>query len=189
MKVVVKVLRGDASDAEQMRFLDESRLYRDGNHGNILKLLGHSIETNPFLLLLEFCALGDLKSYLISTVTRAEVLNSRGEVLRMALDVAKGLEWMAASDITHGDLAARNCQVGSEGRILIGDYGLSTQNFKDDYYWSSNIAIPLRWAAPETLHCTINTIQTLRVRSGITLLCIFWCHCYYYIRFRSSVAS
>lgn len=163
MRVIVKVLRGDASDGEQMRFLDESRMYRDGNHANILKLLGHSIETHPFLLLMEFCALGDLKSYLISNVSRAEVLNSRGDVLKMALDVAKGLEWMAASDFTHGDLAARNCQVGSD-RILIGDYGLSTQIFKDDYYWSSNIAIPLRWAAPETLHCTINTIQTLRVK-------------------------
>lgn len=70
---------------------------------------------------------------------------------------------MGSADFTHGDLAARNCQVGSEGRIVIGDYGIATNTYKDDYYWSSNIAIPLRWAAPETVHCTINTIQTLKV--------------------------
>jgi tRNA A-37 threonylcarbamoyl transferase component Bud32 len=71
---------------------------------------------------------------------------------------------MGSADFVHGDLAARNCQVGSEGRALIGDYGLF--KFKDDYYWSGNVAIPLRWAAPETLHCTINTIQTLKVRDN-----------------------
>src|SRR5947207_2133641 len=108
---------------------------RDANHGNILKLLGQSIETSPFLLIMEHCPQGDLKGYLIKNVSRAEILNSQGSILRMGLDIAKGLEWMLMADFVHGDLAARNCQVGSEGRILIGDYGLATQSYKDDYYW------------------------------------------------------
>ena len=89
-------------------------------------------------------------------------------------DIAKGLEWMLSADFIHKDLAARNCQVGSEGRIVIGDYGLAVQNYRDDYYWGSNTAIPLRWSAPETLHCTINTIQTLKVRR--VCLTTFYCH-------------
>ncbi|CAG7727364.1 unnamed protein product [Allacma fusca] len=163
LRVLVKVLREDASGTEQMRFLDESRLYRESNHGNILKLLGHSIEKLPFLLIMEHCPQGDLKSFLIANVSRAELLYSQGALLRMGHDIAKGLEWMSSAGFIHKDLATRNCQVGSEGRIIIGDYGLSVQNFRDDYYWGSNVAIPLRWSAPETFHCTINTIQTLKV--------------------------
>ena len=85
IRVLVKVLREDASGLEQMRFLDESRLYRDADNGNVLKLLGHSIEMTPFLLIMEYCPQGDLKSYLISNVTRADLLNSRGDIVRMAL--------------------------------------------------------------------------------------------------------
>ncbi len=86
IRVVVKVLREEASGLEQMRFLDEARLYRDADeNGNVLKLLGHSIEMTPFLLLLEACPEGDLKSHLIANVSRSELLNSRGDLLRMAL--------------------------------------------------------------------------------------------------------
>jgi len=85
IKVLVKSLREDASGIEQMRFLDESRLYRDANHGNILKLLGHSIEKLPFLLIMDHCPQGDMKSYLIANVTRAEMLSNQGALIRMAL--------------------------------------------------------------------------------------------------------
>lgn len=81
----MKRLKQEASQLDQMRFLDESRIYRDANQGNILKLLGHSIEKLPFLLIMEHCPQGDLKSYLISNVTRAETLSTQGVILNMAL--------------------------------------------------------------------------------------------------------
>lgn len=85
MRVIVKLLREDATHQEQMRFLDESRMYRDASHGNILQLLGHSIEKVPFLLIMEHCPEGDLKSFLIANISRAELLNSQGTIIRMAL--------------------------------------------------------------------------------------------------------
>lgn len=87
------------------------------------------------------------------------------------------MEWLHNAGFVHPDLACRNCQVGSENRVVIGDYALGTQNFKDDYHWSSNIAIPLRWTAPETLHCTSNIIQILKVTESSniwTLGVVIW---------------
>lgn len=87
------------------------------------------------------------------------------------------MEWLHNAGFVHPDLAARNCQVGSENRVVIGDYGVGTQNFKDDYHWTSSIAIPLRWTAPETLHCTSSVIQILKVTESSniwTLGVVIW---------------
>lgn len=69
-----------------------------------------------------------------------------------SIDIIRGVKWMEQAGFIHGDLAARNCLVATPaGKVVIGDYGHSSQKFKLDYYWSSGYAVPLRWAAPETL--------------------------------------
>jgi hypothetical protein len=49
------------------------------------------------------------------------------------------------------------------GKVLLGDYGLGPHQYKDDYYWSSNLAVPIRWAAPETFSCTMDVIVASKV--------------------------
>ena len=56
MAVAVKVLREDATDTEQMYFLNELRPYRDLSHPNILKVLAACLDTEPFLILLQLCS-------------------------------------------------------------------------------------------------------------------------------------
>lgn len=53
--VAVKVLREDATPTEQMYFLHELRPYRDLSHSNVLKVLAHCLETEPFLILMQLC--------------------------------------------------------------------------------------------------------------------------------------
>jgi len=85
LTVCLQVLKEDADGPEQMRFLDEARWNRDATHGNVLKLLGHCIDCMPYIVILEHASGGDLKSFLISNVTKGEQLNSKGLILRMAL--------------------------------------------------------------------------------------------------------
>lgn len=87
------------------------------------------------------------------------------------------------------DLAARNCQLTSEYSVKIGDYGTSIEKFKvcsctclsdicvnhcnvcsqEEYYYAGEMALPIRWCAPETLVCTDSTIETKEVYN--LLLC------------------
>ncbi|CAG7697420.1 unnamed protein product, partial [Allacma fusca] len=62
----------------------------------------------------------------------------------MALDIAHGLDWMHKNNFIHPDLAARNCLVGNNGQIVIGDYGLTPQKYKAEYYWRASVGIPIR---------------------------------------------
>ncbi|GLH02940.1 Tyrosine-protein kinase transmembrane receptor Ror [Gryllus bimaculatus] len=162
-RVVVKILHEDATPTDHMFFLHEARPYRDLRHPNVLRLVGRCLETDPFLVVLEACTSGDLKSFLSQNISTAEALSQQGVTLLMCCQVAAGLQFMHQHGFVHTDLAARNCLVTSDLTVKIGDYGISIDTFKEDYYCTSDVALPIRWCAPETLHCTDTTIETKEV--------------------------
>lgn len=55
-RVIVRILKEDATAAEQAYFLQEARPYKELSHPNVLKLLGRCLENAPFLLVFETCA-------------------------------------------------------------------------------------------------------------------------------------
>uniref|UniRef100_A0A3P8SYQ4 Apoptosis associated tyrosine kinase n=1 Tax=Amphiprion percula TaxID=161767 RepID=A0A3P8SYQ4_AMPPE len=99
---------------------------------------------------MEFCPLGDVKGYLRSCRT-AETMTPEPLILqRMACDIASGLLHLHKHNFTHSDLALRNCLLTADVSVKIGDYGLSHNKYKDDYYVTSDqMYVPLRWIAPE----------------------------------------
>ncbi|KAJ3598587.1 hypothetical protein NHX12_002093 [Muraenolepis orangiensis] len=156
-QVVVKELRVSASPLEQRKFLAESEPYRSLQHPNILQCLGQCSENVPFLLVMEFCQLGDLKRYLRAQrksdgVTPDLLTRDLLTIQRMAFEITSGLLHLHENNYIHSDLALRNCLVTSDLTVRIGDYGLSHNHYKDDYYLTPDkLWIPLRWIAPELL--------------------------------------
>ncbi|XP_006897394.1 PREDICTED: LOW QUALITY PROTEIN: serine/threonine-protein kinase LMTK3 [Elephantulus edwardii] len=156
-QVVVKELRASAGPLEQRKFISEAQPYRSLQHPNILQCLGLCVETLPFLLIMEFCQLGDLKRYLraqrppegMSPELPPRDLRT---LQRMGLEIARGLAHLHSHNYVHSDLALRNCLLTSDLTVRIGDYGLAHSNYKEDYYLTpERLWIPLRWAAPELL--------------------------------------
>ena len=86
VNTIVKELSEDASTRDQVRFLHEARMHRDGgDQANVLKLLRYSIEKAPFLLIFERWPLGDLKGYLRSSVTPDYLRTDPSLLIRMAI--------------------------------------------------------------------------------------------------------
>jgi serine/threonine protein kinase len=171
VRAIVQELRDDSENRDQMKFLHYARFYRDVNHENILRLLGYCIERSPYMLIYQNWPLGDLKHYLITNEDRGEIIYNQGTLMRMSIDIARALEFMTHAGYIHGDLSARNCLVGNtNGKVIIGDYGLATQHYRDDYYWVDLSAWPIRWAAPESLRCTLGSIAP----NQITAMCNVW---------------
>ncbi|XP_076305544.1 uncharacterized protein LOC143222652 isoform X2 [Tachypleus tridentatus] len=158
-KVVVKILREDASPSEHALFLREVQPYRDLKHPNIICLLSQCLESNPFLIIMEHFTM-DMKEYLIQLRCDSEQLLKEGWLLSMMCDVATAVQYMHEHEFISSDLAARNCIVTSNVTVKLGDYGTSVQKYKDDYYHLGSIAVPIRWCAPECLMCTETTIET-----------------------------
>ncbi|XP_068434948.1 serine/threonine-protein kinase LMTK1 isoform X2 [Clinocottus analis] len=151
-QVVVKELKASASVQDQMQFLEEAQPYRALQHPALLQYLAQCSEVTPYLLVMEFCPLGDLKSYLRSCRVADSETPDPLILQRMACDIASGLLQLHKYNFIHSDLALRNCLLTSEMSVKIGDYGLSHSRYKDDYYVTQDqMWVPLRWIAPELI--------------------------------------
>ncbi|XP_060560239.1 insulin-like receptor isoform X2 [Ruditapes philippinarum] len=143
IKVVVKILKDDATANEKALFLEEVAPYRDLDHPNIIKLLGQCTETTPFLTIAEYPPMGDLKSYLLT--------NKTGPFIQLAIDAAKALSYMHKHSYIHHDFAARNCLLMSDLTLKVGDYGIGEDLYREDYYDTGRDLLPIRWMSPESL--------------------------------------
>ncbi|XP_060882741.1 serine/threonine-protein kinase LMTK1 isoform X1 [Labrus mixtus] len=151
-QVVVKELKASASVQDQMQFLEEVQPYRTLQHPALLQCLAQCSEVTPYLLVMEFCPQGDLKSYLRSCRLADSETPDPLLLQRMACDIASGLLHLHKYNFIHSDLALRNCLLTSEMSVKIGDYGLSHSRYKDDYFITQDqIWVPLRWIAPELI--------------------------------------
>lgn len=118
-----------------------------------------------------------MKTFLSQNLASARALVEQGATLQMCSNITAGLQYMHKNKFIHTDLAARNCLVGPDLTIKIGDYGNSIENFKSDYYCAGSVALPIRWCAPETLKCTDVTIETREVTPPAniwSLAIVFW---------------
>uniref|UniRef100_A0A8C2GPD8 non-specific serine/threonine protein kinase n=1 Tax=Cyprinus carpio TaxID=7962 RepID=A0A8C2GPD8_CYPCA len=148
--VVVKELKASASVQDQMHFLEEARPYRSLQHPALVQCLAQCTEVTPYLVVMEFCLLGDVKGYLRSCRATDSMTPDPLLLQRMACEITSGLLHLHKNNFTHSDLALRNCLLTSDIKVKIGDYGLSHNKYKDDYFVTSDqTCIPLRWIAPE----------------------------------------
>ncbi|XP_057200948.1 serine/threonine-protein kinase LMTK1 isoform X1 [Triplophysa rosa] len=151
-QVVVKELKASASVNEQMQFLEEVQPYRMLQHPALLQCMAQCSEVTPYLLVMEHCSMGDVKGYLRSCRAADSVTPDPLILQRMGCEIASGLMYLHKHNYIHSDLALRNCLLTSDLAVKIGDYGLSHNKYKDDYYVTSDqIWVPLRWIAPELI--------------------------------------
>ncbi|XP_070250766.1 serine/threonine-protein kinase LMTK1 isoform X2 [Myotis yumanensis] len=149
-QVVVKELKASASVREQMHFLEEAQPYRALKHSNLLQCLAQCAEVTPYLLVMEFCPMGDLKGYLRSCRVAEPLAPDPLTLQRLACEVACGLLHLHRSNYVHSDLALRNCLLTADLTVKIGDYGLSQGKYREDYFVTADqLWVPLRWIAPE----------------------------------------
>ncbi|KAJ8941343.1 hypothetical protein NQ318_004787 [Aromia moschata] len=206
--VVVRILDATASHRERVMFLNDAAIYRCGSHPHILSLFGRCLDTVPLLLLQEYCSQGDLKGYLKTKADNPDGLFFTDYPLHWCYQLTSALKHLHDNKIVHptyagkasllllftvpcdcdgdyyfhySDLATRNCQLASDLALKLGDYGLSTTKYPEDYYQGSP-AIPVRWRSPESLNCTLTTIQSKKITPednvwslGVTVWEIYTC--------------
>lgn len=177
-QVVVKELKASASVHEQVQFLEEAQPYRALQHGNLLQCLAQCAEVTPYLLVMEFCPMGDLKGYLRSCRVAESMAPDPLTLQRMACEVACGVLHLHRNNYVHSDLALRNCLLTADLTVKIGDYGLSHGKYREDYFVTADqLWVPLRWIAPELVdevHCNLLVVDQTKASNVWSLGVTIW---------------
>lgn len=65
---------------------------------------------------------------------------TQSQMLHIAQQIAAGMVYLASQHFVHRDLATRNCLVGENLLVKIGDFGMSRDVYSTDYYRVSSCA-------------------------------------------------
>jgi len=120
--VVVKILTEQAArDPEaKARFLREAQVAGNLTHDNVISVYDFGEEQGQPYMVMEFLRGEDLRSLMKSG--RTGDLNFR---LRIALQVARALEYIHANKIVHRDIKPENIQVTGSGVVKLMDFGIA----------------------------------------------------------------
>ncbi|XP_055776976.1 tyrosine-protein kinase Fes/Fps-like isoform X2 [Salvelinus fontinalis] len=168
--VAVKACRENLAPEHKNRFLMEARILKQYDHPNIVKLIGVCTQKQPIYIIMELVQGGDFLSFL-----RSEGHNLKSNMLvKMAENVASGMEYLESKKCIHRDLAARNCLVGEQSRVKISDFGMSREQQDGVYSAAGGLKqIPVKWTAPEALNYGRYTTESDVWSFGVLLWEIF----------------
>ncbi|XP_071799489.1 angiopoietin-1 receptor-like [Asterias amurensis] len=163
-KAAIKTLKENATYIDRENFLEELKtMTLHGSHPNLVKILGACQHEGILYVAMEYLSNGDLRCYLRkarSMEDDGQASLSPKKLLQFALDVAKGMQHLAAHGVIHRDLAARNILLDDNLNAKVSDFGLSRG--EDVYVQTSKTRVPTRWLSLESL-----THQTYTSKSDV----------------------
>ncbi|CAJ0958672.1 unnamed protein product, partial [Mesorhabditis belari] len=155
LTVAVKTTRPDAPIQEIKQLEDEVRRVAAFDHLHVVRLLGVSyLDAGRLSAVFEYMIYGNVHDLISvkSSGSEAEKRADHDEFIRIATQIAHGMEYLISHRFIHRDLAARNCLVGENRVIKVMTFGMMRSAYEGDYYPMMHRGrLPIRWMSREAL--------------------------------------
>lgn len=143
--VAIKILRGVQDDSVQFQeFLQEVAIMRKVRHRNVVQFIGACTERPNLCIVFEYMRGGSVFDY----VRRNSPIRITS-VLRIAVEVCRGMDYLHKRKIVHRDLKAANLLLDEHGTVKIADFGVA--RVLDGQGVMTAETGTYRWMAPEVI--------------------------------------
>ncbi|OVA01111.1 Protein kinase domain [Macleaya cordata] len=149
--VAVKMVRIPNQDEETRELLEKqfnsevallSRLF----HPNIVQFIAACKKPPVFCIITEYMSQGTLRMYLNK---KQPYSLSTETILRLALDISRGMQYLHSQGVIHRDLKSNNLLLNDEMRVKVADFGTSC--LETQCRASKGNMGTYRWMAPEMI--------------------------------------
>lgn len=151
--VAVKIIRitdddeiGALATRLENQFIREVTLLSRLHHPNVVKFVGACKQPPVFCVVTEYLSEGSLRAYLHKLEHTSLTL---GKLIALAMDIARGMEYIHSQDIIHRDLKPENILINEEFHLKIADFGIACQKAYCDLL--ADDPGTYRWMAPEMI--------------------------------------
>ncbi|KAH7528476.1 hypothetical protein FEM48_Zijuj05G0076300 [Ziziphus jujuba var. spinosa] len=130
----------------EKQFISEVALLFRLQHPNIITFIAACKKPPVFCIITEYLAGGSLRKYLHHQEPHSVPLEL---VLKLALDIARGMQYLHAQGILHRDLKSENLLLGEDMCVKVADFGISC--LESQCGSAKGFTGTYRWMAPEMI--------------------------------------
>lgn len=155
-------------------FMAEMKILCKVHHSNLVELIGYAATEDELFLIYEYAQKGSLKSHLHDPQNRGQTSLSWIMRLQIALDAARGVEYIhehTKTHYVHRDIKSSNILLDSAFRAKISDFGLAKLVGKtsDGEATATKVVGTFGYLAPEYLTDGLATAKSDVYAFGVVL--------------------
>ncbi|KAK4795396.1 hypothetical protein SAY86_013390 [Trapa natans] len=163
--VAIKVLKPERVDADlQREFAQEVFIMRKVRHRNVVQFIGACTKLPSLCIVTEFMSEGSIYDFL----HKHKGVFKLSTLLKVAIDVSKGINYLHENNIIHRDLKAANILMDENEVAKVADFGVARVKAQSGVMTAETGTY--RWMAPEVLS------SFLWVKRFLSFFCIDLLH-------------
>ncbi|XP_042433218.1 serine/threonine-protein kinase STY17-like isoform X2 [Zingiber officinale] len=145
--VAVKILKAEKlNEAMALEFNQEVEILRKVHHNNVVSFIGACTKPNEFCIVTEYMTGGNLYDYLHKDHMTLEL----PQLLKFAIDICKGMDYLHENNIIHRDLKTANLLMDANNVVKVADFGVA--RFQNEEGIMTAETGTYRWMAPEVIN-------------------------------------
>ncbi|XP_043811800.1 serine/threonine-protein kinase STY46 isoform X3 [Manihot esculenta] len=145
-EVAIKILKPERIDSDlQKEFAQEVFIMRKVRHKNVVQFIGASTKPPSLCIVTEFMSGGSVYDYL----HKQKGVFKLPSLLKVAIDVSKGMNYLHQNNIIHRDLKAANLLMDENEVVKVADFGVARVKAQSGVMTAETGTY--RWMAPEVI--------------------------------------